>query len=324
MKITRLSSGSYRVQKQINGTRISMTWDHKPTKKEIEDEIAHRLGYYNGKLTFEAAANNYIDARTNILSPSTIKNYRLMIKYFSIGFLNKPLDDIQNNDIQKEINIFCKNVSPKTVKNRYALVSSIFAEFRPDYVLRVNLPMQIRKKPYVPTKEEVKMLLAEAEGTPYKTALLLGCCSLRRGEICALTMDDIDIENRIIHVTKDVVISENNEWITKVPKTAASIRHIKISPEFKVIECIVENGLFTGHPNQISKWMRRHEDKLGLPHFSLHKLRHYYVTAAHAKGASDANIMGGGGWATPNVMINNYRQETDTESVLTAVLEDIM
>lgn len=322
MKITRLSSGSYRVQKQINGTRISMTWDHKPTKKEIEDEIAHRLGYYNGKLTFEAAANNYIDARTNILSPSTIKNYRLMIKYFSIGFLNKPLDDIQNNDIQKEINIFCKNVSPKTVKNRYALVSSIFAEFRPDYVLRVNLPMQVRKEPYIPSNDEVRMLLADAEGTKYKTALLLGCCSMRRGEICALTMDDVDIDNRIIHVNKDIVISETNEWVTKVPKTAASIRDISVPAE--VIDSIVENGLFTGHPAQITKWMNRHQDKLGIPRFSLHKLRHFFVSTAHDKGISDANIMAAGGWATPNVMIKHYRHAQKSNTVTSSVLEDII
>lgn len=30
MKIVKLKSGSYRVQKQINGERISMTWDHNP------------------------------------------------------------------------------------------------------------------------------------------------------------------------------------------------------------------------------------------------------------------------------------------------------
>ncbi|WP_458457446.1 tyrosine-type recombinase/integrase [Pseudobutyrivibrio sp.] len=321
MKSVKLKSGSYRVQKQVNGQRLSMTFDHKPTKKEIEDEIAHRLGYYNGKLTFEAAANNYIDARTNILSPSTIKNYRLMIKYFTIGFLNKPIDDIQNNEVQREINNFGKNVSPKTVKNRYALVSSVFAEFRPDYKLDVNLPMQVTKKPYSPKSDEVRMLLDEAEGTKFKTALLLACCSMRRGEICALTMDDVDIQNKIIHVNKDIVISETNEWVIKVPKTEASIRDINVPSE--VIDSIIENGLFTGHPNQISKWMRRHQDKLGLPHFSLHKLRHFFVSTAHEKGISDAKIMAAGGWANPNVMIKHYRHAQDAETVTTTVLEDL-
>ena len=123
MKSKKLPSGSYRVQKQINGQRISMTWDHKPTKKEIEEEIARRLGYYNGKLTFEAAINNYIYARTNILSPATIKGYKAIVKALSPSLLNKPIDEITNNDIQLEINIAAGKVSPKTVKNISTLIS---------------------------------------------------------------------------------------------------------------------------------------------------------------------------------------------------------
>lgn len=322
MKSKKLPSGSYRVQKQINGKRISMTFDHKPTNKEIEAEIAHRLGYYNGKLTLEAAMIDYIDARTNILSPSTIKGYRQILNSLSIGFKMKPLDDITNNDIQKEINLSAGKVAPKTVKNRYALISSIFAEFRPDMKLRVNLPMMVRKEPYIPTAEEVRRLIAEAEGTQYKTALLLGCCGLRRGEICALTMDDIDFEHNIVHVTKDIVISDTNEWIVKTPKTAQSVRDV-IVPD-SVIESIKQNGLYKKNPHNITEWMHRKEELLGIPHFSLHKLRHYFVSAAHEKGLSDASIMQAGGWAAPNVMIKHYRHAQNTDAVTSAVLEDIV
>lgn len=322
MKSTKLASGSYRVQKQINGHRVSLTFDHKPKAAEIEAAIAKRFGFYNGKLTFQAAASEYIDARTNILSPSTIKNYRLMLNYFSSEFSYKALDDIQNIDVQKEINRFCKSVSPKTVKNRYAFVASIFKEFRPDFVLRINLPMQVRKEPYIPTNDEIHQLLVEAEGTSYKTAILLGCCSMRRGEICALTMDDIDFKNNIIHVNKDMVTNEFNEWVVKAPKTAASVRDIIVPKE--VIDSIIDNGLFQGHPNQISRWMKRHEKKLGIPEFSLHKTRHYFVSAAHEKGISDANIMAAGGWATPNVMIKHYRHAQNSDAVTSAVLSDII
>lgn len=322
MKIVKLKSGSYRVQKQINGQRISMTWDHKPTKKEIEEEIARRMGFYNGKLTFEAAATNYIDARTNILSPSTIRGYRQLLNCYSQSLLLKPLDDITNNDIQREVNRFAGTVSPKTVKNRYTFISSVFAEFRPDVSLRVNLPMMVRKTPYIPTSEEIKMLISEAEGTQYKTALLLGCCGLRRGEICALTMDDIDFDNHIVHVNKDIVESDKREWIVKAPKTIQSIRDVVV-PE-AVIESIRLNGLYRKSPHSITTWMHLKQDKLGIPHFSLHKLRHYFVSSAHEKGLSDASIMQAGGWAAPNVMIKHYRHAQNTDAVTSAVLEDII
>lgn len=322
MKSSKLPSGSYRVQKQINGQRLSMTFDHKPTKKEVEEEIARRLGYYNGKLTFEAAATNYIDARTNILSPSTIRGYRQLLNCYTQSFMLKPLDDITNNDVQREINRFAGSVSPKTVKNRYTFISSVFAEFRPDVSLRVNLPMMVRKTPYIPTSEEIKMLISEAEGTQYKTALLLGCCGLRRGEICALTLDDIDFDNNIVHVTKDIVASDNNEWIVKAPKTIQSIRDVVVPDS--VIESIKQNGLYRKNPHCITEWMHKKQDKLGMQHFSLHKLRHYFVSAAHEKGLSDASIMQAGGWAAPNVMIKHYRHAQNTDAVTSAVLEDII
>lgn len=322
MKIKKLDSGSYRVQKQINGVRISMTWNHKPTKKEIEDEIAHRLGYYNGKLTFEAAAKNYIEARTNILSPSTIKGYRQILNAISIGLKAKALDDIQNNDIQKEVNMFAGKVAPKTVKNRYTFISSIFAEFRPDFNLRVNLPMMIRKEPYIPTSEEIKRLLSVAEGTQYKTAILLGCCGLRRGEICALTMNDIDFDNNTIHITKDIVQDTDGNWITKAPKTAQSIRNVVVPDA--VIESIKQNGLYTKCPHNITEWMHRKQDELGITRFSLHKTRHFFVSTAHENGMSDASIMQAGGWAAPNVMIKHYRHAQNSDAVTSAVLKDII
>ena len=322
MKSKKLPSGSYRVQKQINGKRISITFDHKPTKKEIETEIAHRLGYYNGKLTFEAAAINYINARTNILSPSTIRGYRQIMNSISDSLKMKAMDDLTNNDIQREVNLYAGSVAPKTVKNRYTFISSIFAEFRPDFKLRVNLPMMVRKEPYIPTHEEIRLLLSEAQGTQYYTALLLACCGLRRGELCALTMNDIDFDNNVIRVNKDVVYSDTKELVVKQPKTLQSIRDVVVPDS--VIESIKQNGLFTKNPHSLSTWMYNREDKLGIPRFGIHKLRHYFVSAAHEKGLSDASIMQAGGWAAPNVMIKHYRHAQNTDAVTTAVLEDIV
>lgn len=322
MKITKLQSGSYRVQKQINGKRISMTWTHKPTKAEIEKEIANRLGFYNGKLTFKAALESYINARTNILSPSTIKGYKQIVNSISERFMYRTLDDITNNEIQLEVNSYAASVSPKTVKNRYTLISSVFREFKPEMILRVNLPMQIRKEPYIPTSEEVQRVIAAADGTQYKTALLLACCGLRRGEICALTMQDIDFDNNIVDVNKDIVQDDSGKWIVKPPKTPTSIRKVHVPDS--VLESIRQNGLYQKSPHNITQWLHQKQDLLGIPRFSLHKLRHYFVSAAHDKGLSDAAIMQVGGWSNPNVMIKHYRHAKNTENVTEYVLKDIV
>lgn len=322
MKIEKLPSGSYRVRKTISGRTMSLTFDKRPTQLEIQEEINRRLGLFNGKMTFEQAAQSYIEARTNTISPGTIKEYKGTLSRLNDKLKIKPIDDITQNDIQFIVNDLSKKLSPKTVKNYHGFISSVLAEFRPNMVLRTKLPMQVRKEPYIPSKEEIKALLEVAKGTVYEVPILLGCCSMRRGEICALTMDDIDFDNRIIHITKDMVMDENKQWVIKPPKTLKSIRDIQVPQE--VIDAIKTNGLYLGHPNSISDWMNKKEKELGLPHFSLHKTRHYFVSAAHNKGVSDANIMAVGGWSTPNVMIKHYRHANDESNKVTStVMEDL-
>lgn len=322
MKIEKLPSGSYRVRKTIKGKTYSLTFDHRPTKADIEDEVNRRLGLFNGKLSFEQAATNYIESRSNTISPATIKEYKGTLKRLDPKFKSMYIDDITQSDIQFLINNMAKSLSPKTVKNYHGFIASVLGEFRPNMVIKTKLPMQVKKEPYVPSTEDIKTLLDYAKDTPYEVPILLGCCSMRRGEICALGMDDIDFDNRIIHVNKDMVLDENKEWVIKPPKTLVSIRDIQVPQQ--VIDAIKRNGLYKGHPNSISDWMDKAEKDLGLQHFSLHKTRHYFVSVAHNKGISDANIMAAGGWSTPNVMIKHYRHaNNESDKVTSTVMEDL-
>ena len=322
MKIDKLPSGNYRVRKTVNGKSMSLTFEKRPTRQEIQAEINRRLGLFNGKMTFQQAAESYIDARTNTISPSTIKEYKGSLKRLDDKFKIKYIDDITQNDIQFLINDLSKHLAPKTVKNYHGFIASVLGEFRPSMTINTKLPMQVKKEPYIPSVEDIKTLLDYAKGTQYEVPILLGCCSMRRGEICALTMDDIDFDNNIIHINKDMVLDENKEWIVKPPKTLISIRDIKVPDQ--VIEAVKRNGLYKGHPNSISDWMDKAEKVLGLQHFSLHKTRHYFVSVAHNKGISDANIMSAGGWSTPNVMIKHYRHaNNESGKVTSTVLEDL-
>lgn len=322
MKIEKLPSGSYRVQKMVNGKRMSLTFDKRPTQLEIQEEINRRLGLFNGKLTFEQAAQSYIESRSNTISPATIKEYKGTLRRIDQKFKSMCIDDITQSDIRFLINAMAERLSPKTVRNYHGFIASVLGEFRPNMVIKTKLPMQVKKKPYIPSTEDIRTLLDYAKDTPYEVPILLGCCSMRRGEICALDMDDIDFDNRIIHVSKDMVLDENKEWVIKPPKTLVSIRDIQVPQQ--VIDAIQRNGLYKGHPNSISDWMDKAEKNLGLQHFSLHKTRHYFVSVAHNKGVSDANIMAAGGWSTSNVMIEHYRHaNNESEKVTSTVMEDL-
>lgn len=76
------------------------------------------------------------------------------------------------------------------------------------------------------TEEEINLIWA----TPHRmqlAALIMLYCGLRRGEVLALTADDIDNTNGILTVNKAVRFDGNKPVIT-TPKTASGVRSVPI------------------------------------------------------------------------------------------------
>ena len=123
-------------------------------------------------------------------------------------------------------------------------------------------------------------------------------------EICSLTIDDLNGNTLAIDSAK--VLDKNNQWVEKQTKTTASTREIVISPQ--LADLIREHGyIYKGHPNSITKHMNRLQDELNMPHFSLHKLRHYFASYMSSLNIPEADILEMGGWETDYVMKNVYR-----------------
>ena len=53
--------------------------------------------------------------------------------------------------------------------------------------------------------------------------------------------------------------------------------------------------------------LEKTQRNLGIPHFSLHKLRHYFASEMSALGIPEADILRMGGWETDYVMKSVYR-----------------
>lgn len=310
MGMEKLPSGSYRVKRQIDGVRYCITFDHYPKKAEIEKAFADRI--MNPKtirtMTFYDAANQFFHDKDHVLSPSTLRGYHNNLNGLSENFKNTKIDDLTAADVQREVNRLAGNLAPKTVKNYNGFISSILSLYRPDLKLSTKLPMIAKKDPYVPNSEDVRRILEEARGTVYELPIMLGCLGMRRSEICAL--DESCLEGNTLHIYKSMVQDEHNEWIIKdYPKTSSSARDIYI-PD-KIVDLIDQHGFYHGHPHTISDWMRRTQDHLCMPHFTLHKLRHYFASESHAQGIADADIQAFGGWETDHVMKRVYRHAMD-------------
>lgn len=307
MKIEKLPSGSYRIRKMYKGENYSLVFDHKPTQKEALQAIAAELDKVKTKydrMTFKGAAGEYVEMKRNVLSPKTIKEYTEMPKRFPDWFNNLSLSEISQVDINKVVNEWSKTKSPKTASNYHGFISAVLGTFRPDMKIYTKLPQKVKNEPYTPSQEDVRAILAEVKDTKYEVAITLACYGMRRSEICALALEDI--EGDIVHITKAMVQNENREWVIKSTKTAESTRDIVIPQE--LADKIKENGyVYKGYPESIGRNLSRIQSDLGIPHFSLHKLRHYFASEMSALGVPEADILRLGGWQSDHVMKSVYR-----------------
>lgn len=315
MTVEKLKSGSYRIRQTYNGIRYSVTVPYKPTKKECIQLIAaemDKIQTEKTRMTFETAANRYMDTRNNVLSPSTTRGYNSILKNISEKFRKKILSDITSEEIQKEVSRYSAGRSPKSVKNMSGFVITVVKFYNPNLNVKVTLPQKVKPSGHVPTDQEVKELLKAAEGTVYEIPLVLAAHGMRRSEICALTADDVT-DNTII-INKAMVQDKDNQWHIKATKTEESTRTI-IVPLHIAEKIKIQGYAYKGYPTSINNWLSRTQTRLGISHFTLHKLRHYYASAAHAAGIPDVYIMAGGGWKTDHVMKNVYRHAMDDKKM---------
>ncbi len=307
MKIEKLPSGSYRIRKMYKGKVYQIVTDYKPTQKEAIQMMADELDKVKGKqaeMTFHEAADEYIESKRNVLSPSTIKGYKAAVSVFSERFIDKNVNDITQIDIQKEINILASWRAPKTVRNYHGFISAVLGMFNPGLKINTTLPQKVKNEPYIPSDEDVRKILDSAKGTKYEIPIMLACYGMRRSEICALTTEDIDDD--VIHINKALVQDENREWVIKTTKTTESTRDIVVPAE--ICEKIKKQGyVYNGPPDSISYFLSKEQKKLNIPLFSLHKLRHYFASKMSAMNIPDENIMKMGGWRTDHVMKSVYR-----------------
>lgn len=308
MKIEK-RSGGFRVRKTYKGRTYSVTFDHRPTKLEIEEEFSRLIRKADITGTFLECAESYIESKRNVLSPSTIKGYySILRKSLPESFLERKVSDIEQIDIQLLINEYAAEHSPKTTRNVHGFISAVIRQFRPQMVISTTLPQKAVNEAYRPSEDDIKSILDATEGTKWHIPFSLGILGMRRSEICALSVEDLD--GTILHINKAMVQSDSGQWVIKATKTAAGTRKIFI-PESLADEIRSAGCIYEGYPNTLLLILQKYQKKLGIEQFRFHDLRHFYASYAHSKGMSDADLMASGGWKSDYTLKSVYRHEME-------------
>ena len=263
-------------------------------------------------LTMGDAIDQYIEARTSVLSPNTIKDYKVTRKYHVQGIMRIPITTIRSEDIQKAINIDALTLSPKTIRNINNLIMAVIGVYRPDFRPNISLPQRVRVEYNIPSDEDIKRLMADVNGTEMELPILLAAFGpMRRGEICAL--DTKNISGNIVHVCENMIQDGPGKWVIRHPKSYAGDRYIDY-PAFVAKLWKDKSGRIVNlTPTALSRRFERIQRRLGLK-FRFHDLRHYSASIQHAMGIPDAYIMQRGGWSSDGVLKQIYRHALEDKT----------
>ena len=312
MTIEKLKSGSYRITQMENGKRYRVTVDHKPSKTEaikLLADIVEKKPVSSNNMTFDDAADRYIQSKSKILSPSTIRDYQKLRRNVPETLSQAHIYDLTSLKVQTAINDMASLKSPKTLANYSSFIVAVLKSADID-IKHPQLPQKEKKDIYIPSKEDVQRIFNHIKGKEEEIVIILAAHGLRRSEIAALTLSDL--EGNTLTINKAMVQDEAQRWVIKGTKTTDSTRTV-IIPE-DVADMIREKGyIYNKMPYTINQDLHRAQKELGIPQFSLHKLRHFFASFCHDLGFSDKAIQSMGGWRSDSILRTVYTHALDME-----------
>lgn len=324
----KLPSGSWRVNQYIGkddeGKRIYKSFTAN-TKKEAEYMAAEFMIEYNLKvnaltkqITVKEAMENMIALKMPTISPSTYRNY---LQIFNGGYFDLVADmqvqELNDTLVQKMINSWIeKDLSPKTIRNLHSMFLSTIKTIDKRITFDVRLPQKYQPDIYVPTEEEIKLLIHESKGTLLELPILLAAyMGLRRSEIVALEWKSVDMKKKRLQINSATVIGVDNTSYTKQPKSIAGKRYIDIPSV--VLDAMKRHKAddpvhvvpLTG--SAIFNRFRKLQKKLNMSEFRFHDLRHYNASIMLALGVPDKYAMQRIGHSSNAILKNVYQHIMD-------------
>ena len=286
--------------------------------------------------------------KKNSIRATTYTNYHLAIENYIRPELGRmKMQDIRPEHIQKFLNNMSSGkvrkipLAPWTVNKAKVVLSGAFEQAIRNQIIQYNpvkatVPPKMEQQDIrVLTEDEQKEFMQAVKGHRLEALFLLTLATgLRKGEVIALTWDNVDFENRTISVkgsVSRVLDPDTNKTylIRSEPKTKSGRRQvlilsnmIPVLKEHKIRQdkekkeagsAWKENnlvypsniGTYT-EPRRINTTMNKITDAAGLDRFTFHSLRHTFATRMLEANISAKIVQDVLGHADVTLTLNTY------------------
>jgi integrase len=319
--VRELKSGRWQVRVHDRATGRHVALGTYPTKEEANAALARAVADQDrGKWVRPDRAHipvgdyvqAWIDGHTG-LSPRTRERYQGVLDHHIAPHLGEAnLGHLTTATVRRWHTKLHREASPATAAKAYRLLRAVCNGAIEDGVLAAN-PCQVKgagidrsaERP-IATVAEVQAL-ADAVPDRWRLLVLLGAwCSLRLGELCALTRADLDLLHGKVKVTKNLQRLDDGTLVVVKPKTDAGRRTVTIPPPLlpevtrhleQYVGADKDALVFTtsrGTPLRRDRWHKvwtKARREVGRTDLAFHDLRHTGNTLAEGRGvASDASF----------------------------------
>lgn len=277
------------------------------------------------------------------VKPKTVVNYSQNIRNHlkpAMGAIR--LEELTAPTIQKLYNSLSENHAPKTVKNVHGVLHKALQQAVKVGYLRFNpadaceLPRMERKEIKPLDDAAIAAFMRAVQGhrfeALYLTMLFTG---MRRGEVCGLTWDCVDLDRGTITINKQLqnvtgqpgefrLVSTKNSKGRTITAAASVVAVLKKHRSQQLRDRLQAGPLWqdTGFvfcneagehlsPNTVYHNFKRLAASIGLPDARLHDLRHSYAVAALRAGDDVKTVQGNLGHHAAAFTLDVYGHVTE-------------
>lgn len=343
--------------KRIRITRRGFSSEEECQKEYYRLKLQFEAGEYNSKVvkyTFKEVYELWLEQYKNTVKESTLQNTLNLFKCHILPRFGKMyIHRIKINHCQDAVNHWFKVLKNYRIVNsytglvfRHAMKLGIVSS-NPTTLL--TMPVRLEKvDDDAPenffTKEELLKFLESIDSPKWKTLFrVLAYSGFRKGEVLALTWNDINFKGSSISVGKTLTIGLENKLIIQTPKTKKSKRTVSMDSgtmemlkEWKKVQAEVMLGLgfnvkkpeqlvFTNlknkfiNPQKVGQQMELYCKKATVKSITPHGLRHTHCSILFESGATLKDVQDRLGHADIATTMNIYTHVTEQKKDETAL-----